>query len=67
MGYYQRHIFFCLNDRENGENSCAHHGARDGFDPLQVARQGERLAGRAGCASNKSGCLDRCAGGPVAV
>jgi hypothetical protein len=30
--YYQRHIFFCLNDRENGENSCAHHNAKAGFD-----------------------------------
>jgi len=30
--YYQRHIFFCLNDRENGEKSCAHDGAQQAFD-----------------------------------
>ena len=30
--YYQRHIFFCLNDRENGEKSCAHDGAKEAFD-----------------------------------
>ena len=30
--YYERHIFFCLNDRENGEQSCAHDGAKAGFD-----------------------------------
>lgn len=30
-GYYQRHIF-CLNERTNGEDSCAHHNAQAGFD-----------------------------------
>ena len=28
--YYERHIFFCLNERENGEDSCARHGAQAG-------------------------------------
>ena len=23
QGYYARHIFFCLNERKNGEQSCA--------------------------------------------
>ena len=23
--YYERHIFFCLNERKNGEECCAHH------------------------------------------
>ena len=27
MSYYERHIFFCLNQRDNGENACAQHGA----------------------------------------
>ena len=35
-GYYQRHIFFCLNERTNGEDSCAHHNARPG---LTIARR----------------------------
>ena len=26
-GYFARHIFFCLNERANGENCCAQHGA----------------------------------------
>ncbi len=25
--YYQRHIFFCLNQRDNGEDCCADHDA----------------------------------------
>ena len=67
MSYYQRHIFFCLNDRENGENSCAHHGAQAGFDRCKARVKGEKLAGPGRIRVNKSGCLDRCAGGPVAV
>ena len=67
MSYYQRHIFFCLNDRENGENSCAHHGAQAGFDRCKARVKGEKLAGPGRIRVNKSGCMDRCAGGPVAV
>ena len=67
MSYYRRHIFFCQNDRENGENSCAHHGAQAGFDRCKSRVKGERLAGPGQVRVNRSGCLDRCAGGPVAV
>ena len=30
--YYQRHIFFCLNQRDGGEACCADHDAQQGFD-----------------------------------
>ena len=43
--YYQRHIFFCLNDRENGERSCAHNGAREGFDHCKSRMKKENLLG----------------------
>ena len=26
--YYERHIFFCLNQRDNGQDCCAAHGAQ---------------------------------------
>ena len=67
MSYYQRHIFFCLNQRDNGENACAQHGAKDGFDRCKARVKAEGLAGPGGVRVNKAGCLDRCAGGPVAV
>ena len=67
MGYYARHIFFCLNDREHGEQSCAHDGAKAGFDRCKQRIKKEGLAGPGQVRVNKSGCLDRCAGGPVAV
>jgi (2Fe-2S) ferredoxin len=65
--YYQRHIFFCLNERPNGEDSCARHGAQAGFARCKDRVKAERLAGPGGVRVNKAGCLDRCAGGPVAV
>lgn len=67
MSYYQRHIFFCLNVRENGEDACALHGAQAGFEHCKSRVKSEKLAGPGGVRVNKSGCLDRCAGGPVAV
>ena len=67
MSYYERHIFFCLNQRENGEDACAQHGAQAGFDHCKSRIKAERLAGPGGVRVNKAGCLDRCAGGPVAV
>lgn len=67
MSYYQRHIFFCLNQRENGENACAQHGAQAAFDHCKARVKELGLAGKGGVRVNKAGCLDRCAGGPVAV
>ena len=67
MSYYQRHIFFCLNQRDKGENACAQHGAQAGFDHCKSRIKAEKLAGPGGVRVNKAGCLDRCAGGPVAV
>jgi (2Fe-2S) ferredoxin len=65
--YYERHIFFCLNQRDNGENSCADHRAQEGFEHCKKRVKAENLAGPGGVRVNKAGCLDRCAGGPVAV
>ena len=67
MSYYERHIFFCLNERDNGENACAQHNAQAGFERCKSRVKAEGLAGPGGVRVNKAGCLDRCAGGPVAV
>ena len=67
MSYYERHIFFCLNQRANGEDACMNHAAQAGFDHCKSRVKGEKLSGPGGVRVNKSGCLDRCAGGPVAV
>ncbi len=67
MSYYKHHIFFCLNQRDNGENACTQHGAQAGFERCKSRVKAERLMGPGGVRVNKAGCLDRCAGGPVAV
>ena len=65
--YYQRHIFFCLNQRPSGEPCCADHGAQEAFAHCKAQVKEAGLAGVGGVRVNKAGCLDRCAGGPVAV
>ena len=65
--YYERHIFFCLNERKNGEASCAQHHAQEAFDHCKARVKAEGLAGPGKVRVNKAGCLDRCAAGPVAV
>jgi len=67
MSYYERHIFFCLNRRDNVEACCADHDAQAGFDHCKARVKAEGLAGPGKVRVNKAGCLDRCAGGPVAV
>jgi len=65
--YYERHVFFCLNQRGNGEDCCADHRAQEGFDRCKSLVKAAGLSGPGKVRVNKAGCLDRCAGGPVAV
>lgn len=67
MSYFERHIFFCINQRDNGEASCAQHDAQGGLDHCKKRVKALGLNGVGGVRVNKAGCLDRCAGGPVAV
>jgi (2Fe-2S) ferredoxin len=67
MTYFKRHIFFCLNQRDSGEESCANHNAQAGFERCKARAKAEKLNGPGGVRVNKAGCMDRCAGGPVAV
>ena len=66
-GYYRRHVFFCLNQREAGEACCQAVGAQRAFEHCRqrVKEAGQHGAGR--IRVNKAGCLDRCGEGPVAV
>ena len=67
MSYYRHHVFFCLNQRSNGEACCAQHEAQAAFDHCKKRIKDAGLAGPGGIRVNKAGCLDRCAGGPVVV
>ena len=65
--YYERHIFFCLNERKEGEECCARHAAQEGFDRCKTRVKDANLSGPGKVRVNKAGCLDRCAAGPVVV
>jgi (2Fe-2S) ferredoxin len=65
--YFERHIFFCLNERKNGEACCAQHLAQEAFDHCKKRVKEAGLAGAGQVRVNKAGCMDRCAAGPVAV
>jgi (2Fe-2S) ferredoxin len=67
MSYYERHIFFCINERDNGEAACAQHDAKSAFEHCKQRVKEAGLNGVCRVRVNKAGCLDRCAGGPVAV
>ncbi len=65
--YYERHVFFCCNQRSDGRASCEDHGAAELRDycKKQVKQLGLAAAGQVRV--NMAGCLDRCEQGPVAV
>ena len=66
-GYYRPHVFFCLNERANGEDLFGLHGAKEGVDYCKRAVQAAGLAGPGQVRVNKAGCLDRCSAAPVVV
>ena len=43
--YFQRHIFFCLNERASGEACCAQHQAQQGFERCKAQVKALGLAG----------------------
>lgn len=68
MSYYQRHIFFCTNQRADGSACCEQHGAQALRDYAKQRTKELGIAGKEGCVRvNTAGCLNRCEAGPVAV
>lgn len=67
MSYFKRHVFFCTNQRANGEACCQDHGANDmrAYAKERVKELVPKSAGR--MRINSAGCLDRCNEGPVLV
>ena len=65
--YFEKHIFFCLNQREGGQACCANQGAQAAFEHCKASVKAAGLAGAGKVRVNKAGCLYRCAGAPVAV
>lgn len=66
MKAYRRHVFFCLNSREDG-SSCMQLGAEQAFKRCKDMVKAAGMAGPGGVRVNRAGCLNRCEHGPVAV
>lgn len=64
---FSHHLFFCLNQRSNGEDCCDQHNAFTLFDYAKKRVKELGIAGPGKIRVNKAGCLDRCADGPVMV
>ena len=67
MSYYQHHVFFCLNKREDGSACCSDHGAEAAFDYMKSRVKALKLSGKDQVRINRAGCLDRCGDGPLMV
>lgn len=67
MSYYQKHVFFCVNQREAGAACCNELGAQDVRDYAKARIKSLKLSGRGKIRINSAGCLDRCDEGPVIV
>ena len=67
MSYYTHHVFFCCNQRQNGEACCADHDAKEMRDYAKSKVKSLELAGKGKVRINQAGCLDRCEEGPVIV
>ena len=67
MSYFKHHVFFCCNQRAEGEGCCNDLGATAAqtYAKDRIAQLG--LKGKGKIRINKAGCMDRCDDGPVIV
>lgn len=65
MGHYEKHVFFCLNQRTDGEDCCNDLGATAMRMHAKDRIKALNLDGR--IRINSAGCLGRCGEGPVLV
>ena len=68
MSYFDKHVFFCTNQREDGGDWCGKRGAQKARDYVKDKVKAMGLSNRQNTIRiNSAGCLDRCDDGPVLV
>ena len=67
MSHFQRHVFFCLNERPAPDPCCTNHQSAEmqAYAKERVKKLG--ISGKGKVRINKAGCLDRCDEGPCMV
>jgi len=68
MNYFDKHVFFCTNQREPGEGCCNNFNAQKMRDYVKSKIKAMGIASAENrIRINTAGCMDRCASGPVLV
>ncbi len=67
QAYFQHHVFFCINERNDGRACCADRNAQALQDYAKKRLKTLNMNGPGKIRINKAGCLDRCEEGPVLV
>ena len=67
MSHYKHHVFFCTNQRENGESCCQDFNAQAMRDYTKQRCKTLGLHKDNQVRINSAGCLNRCELGPVMV
>ena len=65
--YFEQHVFFCMNIREDGRACCGKQGAEIAQKHAKKRIKELGLSGHEKIRINQAGCLDRCDEGPVLV
>jgi (2Fe-2S) ferredoxin len=67
MSYYKNHVFFCINQREDGSQCCGQHKVQEMRDYMKKRSKELGLVHSGEVRVNTAGCLNRCDSGPVIV
>lgn len=65
--FYTRHLFICINQREDGSQCCANYGSAVAHAHAKRRLKLLGLNGPGQMRANRAGCMDRCSEGPIAV
>ena len=68
MSHYDKHVFFCTHQREDGSDCCNRYNAQKARDYVKDKVKKLGISGRGNSIRiNSAGCMDRCDEGPVIV
>lgn len=68
MTFYSKHMFFCINQKDNGRKCCQDNDANSAVDfAKEMAKNLGIIGGNRGVRISSSGCLGRCGKGPSIV
>lgn len=67
MSYYEKHVFFCTNQRDDGKACCGDRGSSAMRDYAKARAKALGIAGAGRVRVNNAGCMGRCEEGPVLV